>query len=312
MVLSQFCSDDAVNGLFNYSKKVVDQICVNDERPRELRTIQYLIFAGMISYYGFEHIKAITIAFRKNKFFYTKEAMADFLAQQKDISQETLDVLDKDDTCAYFYQNYFYKKLTNEYFSTGKIVVSDSSNFAPAELLEFTTHEVNHAVNSVVKGIVPIGNSFVTRMGIYSKDFRDRSRKNKNLEEAINVLQTAEIMDHILEFTNYNVSDSEIRYTLDGLRYAAGTKREGLGYTLTTPIIRPLYEDNYFNKMLKDKRMDGNVSVISREFDSKAGQGAFSALASCCDDIYSPKTSNSNYYADKVKAETIVRQYVKR
>lgn len=306
MVVSQFISDEAVNGLLNYSKRIVDLICAHQERPCELRTLQYLIFAGMISYYGFEHIDAVTEAFKKNKFYYTKEKIADYLAKQKGISKDTLDILMQDNTCAYFYQNFFYRKSTGEYFSQGKIVVSDSKHYAPDKLLELTTHEVNHAVNAVCKAITPVGNSFISRMGVYTKDYRDNSFNKMILEESINTLQAAEIMEHILAFVDYRIDDPEIRYTLDSMRYAAGRKREGIGYIEATPVVRPLYENNRFNTILKRKRMDGNIRDISCEFDSKLGYGSFNTLATYFDGIYSSssKTSKSN-------AERLVKQYVR-
>lgn len=304
--MSQFMSDEAVNGLLNYSRCVVDQLCAHQERPRELRTMQYLIFAGMISYYGFDHIDAITEAFRKNKFYYTKERMADYLAKQNGISKDTLEVLSKNDTCAYFYRSFPYNKSTNEYFSEGKIVISDSSHYAPDKLLELITHEVNHAVNSVCKGIIPVGNSFISRMGVYTKDHRDNSLNKMILEESFNTLQAAEIMDHILAFVDYRIDDPEIRYTLDSIKYATGKKRQGIGYVQSTPIVRPLYENSKFNAVLKRKRIDGNIGDISNEFDSKLGYGSFNTLATYFDGIYS-SSSGTN----KASAERLVKQYVK-
>ena len=311
MVISQFCSDNAVNALLNYSKIIVEQICGNYERPKELKSIQYLIFAGMISYYGFEHIDEITKAFRKNKFFYTKLPVVDFL-QGQNVSNEVLDILSQDDTCAYFYQNYFYRKSTGKYFSEGKVVVSDAKKYAPDMLLEYTTHEVNHAVNSVMKDITPVGKSFISRIGMHEKDHRTKSTKNMMFEETVNVLQTAEIMDHILQFTNYKILDSEMRYTLDSIKYAADSKRMGLGYYSVTPIIRPLYEDDKFKCVLKERRIDGNVSAISSEFDAKAGKDAFDSLSSCLDNAYLERNKMFSFNVNKMNAERLVKQYVRR
>lgn len=305
MVLSQFCTDDAVNRLFDYSKCVVDQICSDEERPKKLKEIQYLIFAGMISYYGFGQIDNITMAFKRNKFFYTKEKMLDYLSKQKYISQESLSSMDKD-TCAFFYQQYLYKKATNEYFSKGKIVVSDNNNTAVDDLIEYTVHEVNHAVNSIKKAITSVGNSFVTRTGVYSKNFSDSSKKNQLLEESFNVLQTAEIMDHILNFTNYKINDKEIKYVLDSINYAANKKRKGLGYFEITPIVRPLYENGKFNLILNKNRMDGEIDFISAEFDSKVGKGSFDNLGRQIDEYYRGSLLSGK------KANVLIKEYVSK
>lgn len=304
MVLSQFCTDDAVNQLFDYSKCVVDQICGCEERPKKLKEIQYLIFAGMISYYGFEQIDNITRAFKENQFFYTKEKMLDYLSKQN-ISQQTLSSIDND-TYAFFNQTFFYKKSTNEYFVKGKIVVSDDNNAAPDNLIEYTVHEINHAVNSVKKRITSVGNGFIIRTGVYSKDFRDGSRKNKLLEESFNVLQSAEIMDHILNFTNYKINDKEIKYVLDSINYAANKKRRGLGYAHVTSLVRPLYENSNFNIKLKKNRMDGEIKIISDDFDSIIGKGSFDRLGSQIDEFYYGTLVSGK------KANVLIKEYVSR
>ena len=308
--MSQFCSDQSVNALLNYSKIIVEQICGDYDRNKELKIIQYLIFAGMVSYYGFEHIDEISRAFRKNKFFYTKLPVADFLKEQN-VSDDVLNIISQDDTCAYFYQSYFYRRSTGKYFSEGKIVVSDNNEYAPDMLLEYTTHEVNHAVNSVIKNITPVGKSFISRIGMHEKDHRTKNIKNMLFEETVNVLQTAEIMDHILSFTDYEINDLEIKYMLDSIKYAAGFKRMGLGYYAVTPIIRPLYETSNFKYVLKERRMDGNVSFISSEFDAKAGKGTFDALSGYLDNVHSQRNKTFSFNANKVAAERLVKQYVR-
>ena len=241
MVLSQFCTDDAVNRLFDYSKCVVDQICSGEERPKKLKEIQYLIFAGMISYYGFGQIDNITMAFKKNKFFYTKEKMLDCLEKLGCVSRSTLDNL-SDDTIAVFLNEHFYNNSTNTMFTEGKLVISDDMNYAPDELLEYVTHEVNHAVNSVKKDIVPFGKKYKTRKGLIISDYNSGEKRNVFMEEAVNTLQTEDIMDHILSFTEYKIEDPEIRYELDKLKYAVGKKHEHRGYPIISSIVKPLFE----------------------------------------------------------------------
>ncbi len=308
MVVSQFCSDEAVNGLLNYGKRVVDQACCKYERPSELKTIQYLVFAGMVSYYGFEHIDEITKAFRDNKFYYTKKSVIDFM-QEHVGSKSALDCLTPD-TMAYSYQNYFHNRTKNQYYAECMIVVSDQKQCAPDRLLENTTHEINHAVNSVVKKITPVGGSFKSRMGLYERDFRDGSRKNIMLEESFNTLQSAEIMDHILEFTNYRVDDPEIKYALDSIKYAAGKKRMGLGYVKVTPVVRPLYENSRFNGILRDRRLDGNIDVVRDEFDAKVGVGSFYRLDTLCGEVF--RSSPGIFNTSKSSADDLVKQYVKK
>lgn len=309
MVLSQFCSDAAVNSLFSYSKSVVDQLCRNYDRPKELRNMQYLIFAGMISYYGFEHIDVITEAYRKNQFIYTKDSLYDCLEKLGCVSKSTLDNI-SDDTIAVFLNEHFYNNSTNTMFTEGKLVISDDMNYAPDELLEYVTHEVNHAVNSVKKDIVPFGNKYKTRRGLHIVDYNTGRKDNKYMEEAVNTLQTEDIMDHILSFTEYKIEDPEIRYELDKLKYAVGKKHEHRGYPIISSIIRPLYENGKFNFVLKERRIDGNVSFINNEFDAKAGKDSFDALSRCIDRVQIGEDEVK--IASEAKAKSLVKSYVSR
>ena len=309
MVVSQFCSDAAVNSLFNYSKSVVDQLCNSYDRPKELRTMQYLIFAGMISYYGFEHIDVITEAYRKNQFIYTKDSLHDCLEKLGCVSKRTLDSL-SDDTIAVFLNEHFYNSSNNTMFTEGKLVISDDMNYAPDELLEYVTHEVNHAVNSVKKDIVPFGKKYKTRKGLIISDYNSGEKRNVFMEEAVNTLQTEDIMDHILSFTEYKIEDPEIRYELDKLKYAVGMKHEHRGYPIISSIIKPLYYDGKLNYVLKERRIDGNVNFINSEFDAKAGTSSFDALSQCIDRIQ--LSDDDVKIASEAKAKSLIKSYVGR
>ena len=309
MVVSQFCSDAAVNSLFSYSKSVVDQLCMNYDRPKELRNMQYLIFAGMVSYYGFEHIDVITEAYRKNQFIYTKDSLRDCLEKLGCVSRSTLDNL-SDDTIAVFLNEHFYNNSTNTMFTEGKLVISDDMNYASDELLEYVTHEVNHAVNSVKKDIVPFGKKYKTRKGLIISDYNSGEKRNVFMEEAVNTLQTEDFMDHILSFTDYKIEDTEIWYELDKLKNGLGMKHEHRGYPIISSIVKPLFENRKFNYVLKERRIDGNVNFISSEFDAKAGTSAFDTLSRCIDRIQI--SDDASKVSSEARAKSLIKSYVSR
>lgn len=87
-----YYTNEAVNSLFEYSKRFVDQINTTKKFvcPKELREIQYLIFAGMISYYGFEHIQEIYDSFQKAGFHYSKKSIYDLISEFDKDAAETL------------------------------------------------------------------------------------------------------------------------------------------------------------------------------------------------------------------------------
>lgn len=305
--MSQFCTDSSVNSLLNYSKCVVDQICSSYHRSNELKRIQYLVFAGMISYYGFEHIDEITTVFKKYKFLYIDEAIPDFLSRQSNVSRKSLSFVD-DSTMALFHP--VYSKSGSASSTGGEIILSKYYNVSPDMFFELATHEVNHAVNSVNRGSCKINGNLVTRMGIYTRNHGLDTRKNYIFEESINTLQAAEITEHILNFANYNIEDRDIKYCLDSMRYAANKKRPGCVYTDTVGMIRPLYNKPDFNRCLKEGRITGYIQNIEKVFDYKAGKNSFCRLSGICDSIFDA-TSRQMVYKKQIEGSNIVKSFVR-
>lgn len=308
MVASQFCSDESVNSLLRYSKSVVDNICASQNRPKKLRNLQYLIFAGMVSYYGLEHIDEITRTFRSTKFTWAGGNSTEEFWDKKGIHEESKKICADDDVCATFYREFFYNKKRNIYTCTGEVVMFDNADTSPDNLLEYTTHEVNHALNGLKRALTPKDGLFVSRLGLYRFDLSTGERKGRYFEETINTLQTAEIMDHILAFTDYRIADPELRYYLDSMKYAAGKKRMGLGYDESLNIIRPLYDNERYKLVANNSRLSGHLDGMIKELEKKSGTNAFSRLCECVDGIYlDPKHAWKN----EREAKSIVKQYVR-
>lgn len=305
-----FYSDEAVNRLLDYSKLLVNQINQNMPCPKELKEIQYLIFAGLISYYGFERVEEIYKSFQKTKFFYSKESIIDILARKK-CTKEQKELERMDFAPKAFFQRKIWMDTRYRYHIDKEIYISDQEQLPFDELLEHITHEVNHIVNFINFPICTRNSKKVLRLGIAIEALDGSYKEACKLEESFNVLQTAEIMEHILYFTQYDVKDLEIKMALDKIKYAYGKKRPGNGYEYTVPIIRPLYEDKNFNVLLKEGRIDGNIKTIRNHFDAKAGVNSFSKLANEVDGIYK-STDPHNFECKIEQATKIVKQYVKK
>lgn len=308
MVVSQFCTDDSVNSLLKYSKCVVDNLCSSYERPKQLKQVQYLIFAGMISYYGFDHLDEITRTFKSTKFTWAGESSSDEFWEKKGANEYSRKICSDDDVCASFFRNFFYNKNSKIYTCTGEVVMFDDANTSPDNLLEYTIHEVNHALNGLKRALTPKDGVFVSRIGLYRFDLSNGDRKGRYLEETINTLQAAEIMEHILEFTNYKIKDPEIKYYLDSMRYAANKRRMGLGYDDSLDIIRPLYENERYKIVTNNSRLSGFLDGSIQELERKAGFNSFDRLCESVDGIYlDPKHAFKNAH----EAKGIVKQYCK-
>lgn len=303
MVISQYCTDESVNKLIDYSVLVVDNICDSYNVPKEIRQTQYLVFAGMISYYGFDYIKEITEAFKKNKFIYINEPIPEFLAKRTSSSKKLIDSR----TCAMYRP--IYRDIYGDLNVSGEIILSSYYRNPPAEVLENMAHEINHAVFSVNLPGRVINGQFSNRMGIYTRNYTTDVRTNYILEESFNSLQAAEIMGHVLNFTNYNVKNRGVRYCLDSMRYAVNGKRMESGYGTVISVVKPLYEEKKFNVILNSGRLSGYISNIENVFNAKVGNGTFKTLSGLCDSIYYSNLDGSH---NKVlEADRLVKSYVR-
>ncbi len=308
MVVSQFCTDESVNSLLSYSKSVVDSICCGYDRPRQLKQLQYLIFAGMVSYYGFEYIDEITRTFKSTKFTLVGGGSTSEFWDSRGANEYIKNICAADDTCASFDRTFHYDRNSKKFYCTGEVIVFDLAKSSPDDLLEYIAHEVNHALNGLKRALTPKDGLFVSRLGVYRFDVSTGERTGRYLEETINTLQTAEIMDHILEFTNYKINDPEIKYYLDSIKYAAGKKRMGLGYDDSLEIIRPLYDDRRYKLVTNNSRLSGHLNGMIKELDGKSGYGAFNRLCNSIDGIY---MDQSNMFKNVNTARDIVKQYVR-
>ena len=284
-----FCTDESVNYLLNYSKLMVDEISQNKASQNDFKSFQYLIFAGMISYYGFEHIDAIYKAFHNTEFI--------------NVSSDSNGVFDEAgrrttadcQTVLSFRNGKYHIKNSIRYL----LSISDVS-----QLLDCLIHEVNHVVNSVMSPICKRDSSLVYRMGVNIYALDDSFSESEILEETFNVLQTQEIKGHIRSFLNYSIYDSNIAATLDILRRAKVNWGE-IGYESVVPDIKPLYLHRDFNCLLKENRLSGDIKEIRFAFDQKVGIGSFVDLSNHLEAIW-----NQRDYRQKAKVYELVSRYI--
>lgn len=305
-----FYTDEAVNDLFAYSKILVDKINKYKNCSQQLRVLQYIIFAGMISYYGFEYVDTLYRAFTVPNFYYTSDSLDKIMNSQNLYDPSVQNFLNAGDVGAFvlirFNSGCFGNLSVNR-----DIYVIEDKDIMPDELIEKIIHEINHIVNSVNNPICIKNGKQVVRNGLSVIGVDDSVRTYNMLEESVNVLQSADIMEHILGFTQYYVKDLEIKKQLDMIKYAFGSKREGLGYEFAIPTVRPLYLNPEFNKVLKRQRMVGKILPIKENFENKVGEGSYGEFCKSLDDLEASCNSfwSKNFY--NIKAKTYVNAYNK-
>ena len=279
-----FYTDEACNDLLNYSKVLVDQINKSKKCPQELKVLQYVIFAGMISYYGFEYVDTIFKAFAAPNFYYTNSSLNEIM-KSNNIFDPSVEKSIKNGDVEAFVLLRFGKNGLGKLYVNRDIYIIDGVDTKPDELVEKVIHEINHVVNSINNPICIKSGNEVVRSGLSVIGIVDSLRSYNMLEESVNVLQSAEIMEHILAFTQCDIKDSEIKRLLDKIKYAFGSKREGLGYEAIVPAVRPLYLNPEFKKVVKRQRMVGRIVPIKANFERKVGEGSYNEFCKTLDDL---------------------------
>lgn len=290
-----FCSDEAVNDLLHYSKMCIDEIARKKKKSNDFIVEQYLIFAGMISYYGFEYIDTIYKAFSKSGFVNDPRTIKEFWGD---------DYLKEHYTPAFCEVGIV--SQSNRYVIERDIHHLNCPNEVYGDFFEELVHEINHCINSANSPICKRNSLPVYRTGISITAIHGIYCEAKYLEEAFNTLQTAEIMNHILSFGQYSIEDSSMRSILNCLA-ERGTNQLGRGYEIITPEIYPLYSHPNFHQVLKDNRISGDLKTIRNNFDRIVGDGSFFELASSIDQVWNNKDSRQ-----VGKAYQLVSRYVYR
>ena len=300
-----FNSDEGVNYILSYSKTLVDNLNIGKNVPRELKNIQYVVFAGLISHYGFEYVDTIYAAFNSSNFVYTKDSFSDIV---RNINVNGVNVRDAHNVGSFVTLG-AKRRLDGKLQISRTIYITDNDQFeSRAKFLEKVVHEINHVVNSINKPVVLYRGNESFRVGMSVSGINGDAGFGRILEESINVLQTADIMKEILNFTQYKVLDPGIRLVLLRIKSAYGRELNGYGYEATTPLVRGLYNNSHFKNLVVSSRLSGLINPIKTDFDSKVGEGCYIHF---CDTINTLDRKGRLWW-DRSEEEKIISQYIKK
>lgn len=174
-------------------------------------------------------------------------------------------------------------------------------------LMENFLHEINHLVNSKRHTIFKKNGIWYLRDGISVTNLNVSMTFGKMIDESFNVMQTADIFNELLKFSKFNIEDPALAEELKKLRYFP--KSDGKGYELTTPLIKPLYKNPNFRYVLNRQKMEGNIQLISREFDSKTHPNAYNELSNALENI--GIEIGPNCFTEGIKVKSLVKEYLK-
>lgn len=296
-----FYTDEAVNQLLNYSKVLVDEINQSKDCPRELKEIQYLVFAGMVSYYGFSSIEQIYKAFEKTSFQYTFRTLQDVFANHPGLSSEERMSLENYNVPACLYTS-VQKDPLSRFHVRRNIFISGSMSYPFDSVLEQCLHEVNHVMNSILYPVCKRKDALFLRLGLSLQNISTREINSLTLEESFNTLQTAEIMQHILSFSEYEIEDLDMKKIILPLASAERKNRQPLGYDNCVPLVRPLYDHPSFSPLIREARLHGDIKAIRDHFDQKIGDGSYMELSNALDCVFAEVHTYVSPAKSKVKS----------
>lgn len=296
--------EKAINNCISFSRMMIKQIDHVKGVSDQFEDIKTLVFAAMISYYGMEHLDEVYLAFLKTDFVKCDDICS---MLQKEYQLPSDVALTASSQCpGTFYDATAIKKLnTNNYKIKRKIYVSD--NVSTDILVRNVAFQINRVINSIHNSILKKRKEFGSRMGVSFEYFYSRRNESVALENAFNKLQIREIMDELQRFGLYDIEDEAVREICDKLfcSYSSDVTDD-----MIIEIIRPLYENNFFNSVLVSKRLSGDLVGIKNNFDFNTVPGGYSKLLTACEKISRGNLSEEEVVFCKEEAKMLVKSYV--
>lgn len=297
-------NEQSANSFLNSCKVLMNKIDADRKFYDEgFKDQQFLIFSGMLSYYGYFYLDEIVKAFKETEFFYVSIDYEDFKRENPEFAVEFAE-----NPIALTRRAVALELLPPRLVSDNTIWLFVQNDCSDIEWLEIVAHEINHIVNSINKSLAVRWFDVIGRTGCSLYSNRIDARGGLVFEESVNVLQTAEIMNHILGFLNFDIHDEEIRGAFDKYRNCLGEKRKGIGYTRSVPYIRELYQQPSFNDILVLSRLNGNLDELKEHFEGKTYVGAYNDLLEAMDKFYFCTTLEDEKIG-KEKVKELTKRY---
>lgn len=260
--------------------------------------IKALIFSSMVVYYGSDYINEIFSTFLQADFVICNGSLTKFIKEKYNLDDKTInDLLVK--TPGVFYDPTVTRK--NGKYSYKRTIYMGVDEVPNYVLLNGLTHQLNHILNSIKNPTVKKKNlGLCAREGICLDHLDTRRVINYSLEGAINELQRVDIMKALVYLLSRVDIKSEIITKMGNFPLEESPCIE---------IINPLYLNPTFRPVLVKNRLNGTISKIKAEFDSKTGEGSYDKLLDICDNLTPAWASEkSKELVDAGKA--LVKRYI--
>ncbi len=191
-------------------------------------------------------------------------------------------------------------------------------------LLNIFVHEMNHLMKSRINAyeIKQEGDTETcsVRSGIHvtiyeyypERDTVSELDGYSILEEAINTVQTTEMMHSILAFDGI-YPDQEVQDYLD--HCSKKNLGKDFGYDRIVKLFRPLWEVPKFRTLVEENLVEGNLSPIWQHYDSVMGKEEFEYLADLLDELDEVECSSGSIkrlLSIQYQIKNKIREYCKR
>ena len=174
-------------------------------------------------------------------------------------------------------------------------VICSTSYTNMTRLLNTFCHEMGHLIKGEENGfhhtMVNDQPTFIIRTGMtyiiymYNKDFTEVELSNSFgvLDEAINCIQTTDVMKEILALDTF-VEDDSIHSFIQSLDKEDMIKDHG--YEDIVLLLRLFWAQDSFKDSIETHIVHGGIDFIVSDFDSMMGNGSFQKMSEILEELY--------------------------
>lgn len=278
-------NNDNINIFLNKYVEFVNNLCVKNNYPINIKHVLYLIVPAFVLKYGIEEERNILSCFEK---------VPIYIGNSK-----------SDGEIAYFNRKLYSKEDDGlvRYYAYKEIVINDYHGASLVDLIDSVVHEFNHVINSIINEVKWDNEEISLRTGLsyinfYKNDINKVKSRSKDvtLEEIINTTQTESIINIINSFNNYEINNEEIKNTLYSLKHDIDTNGyKSNAYYFQSYICKELMNNKTFIPTIENLRYKGNVDDIEKWFDDITNiPGSYKRLTNLLDEILKDEAKLAN------------------
>lgn len=290
------------------AKKIIDKKYKNSE----YYPLLVLSLYGLLNKYNKNKDIVISI-FRKTKIIIEEGPIKDIIGRHN-ITAIDLDDDENEETgflgVSNQGYNFYVDENNNILFDTVSPFIICDKRRGNNKLLNIFIHEMSHLIkgyknnHTTIEDDKKIFYSIRSGLNYYVCEFNKQNDElteeiyNQALDEAINTIQTTEVMQDIKSLDGI-IPDKRIQDFIDTLD--KDTMNKDYGYEILVPIVRKLWKIKSFKKLIEDNVVEGNIKRINKEINELLGEDSYENIGITLDNIYN--LDGCSGYEEKLQEE---------